>query len=157
MASILFVCLGNICRSPSAEAIFRTVVADAGLQDKITIDSAGTGAWHIGNPPDERAQKVGRRLGFDLSDLRGRQVSLEDFDNFDIIIPMDLSNRANLKRMAPDHFKGDISLMMSFVGQPDGEVPDPYYGDISDYENMYQLVLPAADGLLRHVRQKFEI
>jgi protein-tyrosine phosphatase len=153
MSSVLFVCLGNICRSPSAEAVFRALVEENNMGDTITIDSAGTAGWHTGNPPDDRAQLVGREHGFDLSDQRARRVTLQDFDDFEYLIAMDQSNLQHLQRMAPKNFKGSIALMLDFAGTKGEEVPDPYYGGIADYHLVFDLLKPAALGLLNHIRQ----
>lgn len=148
---VLFVCLGNICRSPSAEAVFRALVAERGHSSIIQTDSAGTGAWHVGNPPDERAQLVGRQYGYEMSDLRARQVMSEDFQEFDFILAMDNSNYRYLKRMRPDAGRAQLAMMMAFAGRPNEEVPDPYYGDLSDYETVFDMLKPAAEGLLDHI------
>jgi len=151
MIRVLFVCLGNICRSPSAEAVFRALVQERGFSAHIETDSAGTGAWHVGNPPDERAQLVGRKYGIEMSDLRARQATPEDFHVFDIILAMDHSNHENLKRMRPSNGRAELAMMMAFAGRPNEEVPDPYYGDLSDYETVFDMLKPAADGLLDHI------
>ncbi len=151
MTRVLFVCLGNICRSPSAEAVFRGLVRDRGLEGAIRTDSAGTGAWHVGNPPDERAQLVGRHYGYDMSDLRARKVEETDFTDFDYILAMDNSNYRNLKRMRPSTYDGTLAMMMDFAGRNGEEVPDPYYGDLSDYETVFDMLKPAAEGLLAHI------
>lgn len=153
MPSVLFVCLGNICRSPSAEAVFTALVHQEKLEKEILIDSAGTGAWHMGNPPDERAQQVGRELGFDLSNQRARQVAKADFQKFDYLIAMDKSNLQKLEQMAPRGFSGTLALMLDFAGGKGQEVPDPYYGGLDGYYHVYDLLKPAAKGLLDHIRE----
>ena len=153
MASVLFVCLGNICRSPSAEAVFASLVQQENLAETFKIDSAGTGAWHAGNPPDERAQQVGLALGYDLSQQRARQVMISDFHQFDYVIAMDKSNLQALERMAPPDFSGTLALMLDFAGGKGQEVPDPYYGGLDDYYHVYDLLKPAAKGLLEHIRE----
>ncbi len=153
MVSVLFVCLGNICRSPSAEAVFRNLVIESKLADHIAVDSAGTAGWHVGNSPDDRAQLVGREYGYDLSNQRARRVVLQDFDAFEYLVAMDQSNLEHLQRMAPKDFKGTIALMLDFTGAKGEEVPDPYYGGIADYHHVFDLLKPAASGLLRHIRQ----
>lgn len=152
MVKVLFVCLGNICRSPSAEAVFRALVKAEGLEGKISTDSAGTGAWHVGNSPDDRAQLVGKSRDIHMSDLRARQTTEQDFTAFDYILAMDQSNLANLKRMQPRNFEAKLALMLDFSTEHDGEVPDPYYGDLTDYEHVFDLLEPAAKGLLKHIR-----
>lgn len=157
MINVLFVCMGNICRSPTAEIIFRGQVRDAGLETEISIDSAGTGGWHEGNPPDDRAISLGNVMGFDMSHLRARQIQKEDFSNFDYILAMDKSNLYDLREMRPDSFHGHLSLLLDFGDGETGEVPDPYYGDRSDYDRVFELVEPAAKGLLTHIKSKYKI
>lgn len=152
MVKVLFVCFGNICRSPTAEAVFRDLVKSAGLGDFIHTDSAGTGAWHVGNPPDDRAQSVARGRNIQMADLRARQTHVDDFAAFDYILAMDDSNLTNLQRMKPANYTGHLSLMLDFSDQEGGEVPDPYYGDLSDYDRVFDLLIPAAEGLLDHIR-----
>lgn len=152
---VLFVCLGNICRSPMAEGVFRARVTEAGLADRIAIDSAGTGAWHIGKPPDARAVRIAGTHGYDLSALRARQVEAADFLRFDFIVAMDRSNREALLRMAPPARRDRISLLLEHAPQAGvQEVPDPYYGDESGFVRVLQLVETATDGLLAHVRER---
>lgn len=151
MVKVLFVCLGNICRSPSAEAVFRALVDAKGLASKIHTDSAGTGAWHVGNMPDERAQITGKARGITMSDLRARQVKPDDFDNFDYIIAMDNSNLTHLEQLKPASYKGRLELMLAYSEIQSGEVPDPYYGGMTDYEHVFDLLEPAATGLLNHI------
>ncbi len=116
---VLFVCLGNICRSPTAEGVFRSMLS---AEDAIETDSAGTGGWHIGNPPDPRAIEAAAVRGIDISDLRARQATPDDFQRFDLILAMDRSNLSDLKAMRPDGARADLRLMLR-----DAEVPDPYY------------------------------
>ncbi|WP_169546246.1 low molecular weight protein-tyrosine-phosphatase [Sneathiella aquimaris] len=151
MIQVLFVCLGNICRSPSAEAVFRDMVAAKNLENRIITDSAGTGAWHVGNPPDERAQLIGKTRNIQMSDLRARQVRSSDFEQFQYILAMDNDNYANLSRMKPDHFNGRLCKMLDFGASEETEVPDPYYGDLSDYEYVFDLLKPASEALLKHI------
>ncbi len=157
MLSVVFVCLGNICRSPSAEGVFQALVDAAGLTGKITVDSAGTGGWHVGEPPDARAQRVGKALGYDLSAQRARQFQTADFDKFDYVIAMDQSNFENLQRMVHGEFSGELGLMLDYAGRIGDEVPDPYYGEIEDYYHVFELLKPAAEGLLAHIRKKHTI
>ena len=144
--SILYVCLGNICRSPTAEGILRKLAGDRDL----VIDSAGTGAWHVGDPPDPRAIAEARQRGIDISGLRARQVQAEDFHRFDQILAMDRSNLRALERIRPSGSKADLRLCLSDasgLGQTD--VPDPYYD--GGFEQAYELIEAAAKGLLQRI------
>ena len=153
MVKILFVCMGNICRSPTAEGVFRQKVIDAGLQDKVHIDSAGTHAYHVGEPPDSRAQAAALKRGFDLSDQRARRVSPADFEEFDYVIAMDSSNAADLHAICPPGQEHKIKLFLEFGSQSDvTEVPDPYYGGSTGFERVLDLIEDAADGLLNEIR-----
>ncbi|WP_425416675.1 low molecular weight protein-tyrosine-phosphatase [Oricola indica] len=145
--SILFVCLGNICRSPLAEAVFRDIVETAGAARRFEIDSAGTGAWHVGNPPDPRSVEVGRRHGIDLSRLRARKVVGSDFDRFDLILGMDRSNVANLTAMAPASSRARIAEFHDFSTGTPRDVPDPYYGGDDGFEEVYRMIRAAAGSL----------
>jgi protein-tyrosine phosphatase len=145
--SVLFVCLGNICRSPLAEGAMRAAADQAGLA--VRIDSAGTGAWHSGEPPDPRAQEVAARDGVDISSLRARQVTARDFREFDHIIAMDLSNLANLRKLAPVDGRARLSLMLDHVpGQEGRPVADPYYGEDSGFDATWRDMKAGAQGLL---------
>lgn len=151
--SVLFVCLGNICRSPSAHGVFGAQVQRAGLSDKIHIDSAGTGSWHIGNPPDPRTLAAAARRGYDLSSLRARRVERQDFDKFDYIIAMDRQNLADLQRLQPPHFTGHLGLLLDLDASSEvAEVPDPYHLDEQEFEHVLDLVEAASAGLLEHIR-----
>ena len=151
---VLFVCMGNICRSPTAEAVFRNQVRAAGLQEAIAIDSAGTHDYHIGEPPDPRTRQAASRRGYDMSMLRGRQVSRSDFRKFDYVLAMDESNLSGLKRMRPQDFDGHLGLFLAFARHhAEREVPDPYYGGALGFENVLNMVEDAAQGLLEHIRQ----
>jgi protein-tyrosine phosphatase len=152
--SVCFVCLGNICRSPTAEAVMRQQVSDAKLAERILIDSAGTGDWHIGEAPDERAQRAAAQRGYDLSGLRGRQISRADFERFDLLIAMDDANVANLRRICPPSQRDKIRLLMEFVPQTDGrwpgerEVTDPYFGGAAGFEQVLDQCEAACRGLI---------
>jgi protein-tyrosine phosphatase len=149
---VLFVCLGNICRSPTAEGVFRHKVDAAGLASRIHIDSAGTGDWHIGHPPDRRAIAAARLRGYDLAALRARQVGSEDFARFDWILAMDHSNLRALDAMRPSHFAGHLGLFLDLapaLGR--SEVPDPYVGGIDDFAGVLDLIEPASDALLARI------
>lgn len=148
--SILFVCLGNICRSPLAEAALRAEVERLGLD--VTIDSAGTGAWHVGRSPDHRAQAVARRNGVDISHLRARQVSPEDFRRFDHIIALDAQNFADLMAMRPADATAELSLLLDHVPGREGEaVADPYYGEDEHFDITWEEVTLGARGLARRI------
>jgi len=153
--SVLFVCLGNICRSPTAEGVFRKLAADAGLIDRLYIDSAGTAGYHQGAPPDARAMAAASRRGFELSGLRARRVVAGDFERFDLILAMDQDNLADLQREAPDGARAELKLLLEFAadsGAPD--VPDPYYGGRNGFEQVLDLVSEACAGLLEDVRRR---
>jgi protein-tyrosine phosphatase len=146
---ILFVCLGNICRSPMAEGVFRRVAEEEGLIDRFEIDSAGLGDWHIGQAPDHRAQKAARSRGVDISDQSARQVVDEDFDRFDLLLVMDRSNFAELKARAPHEARAKIRPFLDFaphVGTRD--VPDPFFGGAEGFDRALDLIEAAARGLL---------
>lgn len=152
--SVLFVCMGNICRSPTAEGVFRKLVADAELTDRILTDSAGTHAYHRGEPPDRRAIAAALRRGIDMSDIRARRVQDADFERFDLILAMDKLNLVTLQDRAGDSVDR-IQLLMEFSElSPGGEVPDPYYGGAAGFERVLDLVETAASGLLNHLRTR---
>lgn len=152
---VLFVCLGNICRSPIAEAVFRARVRAAGLAAQVIVDSAGTGAWHVGKPPDSRAIRMGHARGFDLAGLRARQVAPADLATFDFVLAMDRSNRDALLSMAAPAHRDRIALLLDHAPHTGlREVSDPYYGDDSDFAQVLDLVEAAADGLLLAVRER---
>jgi len=151
---ILFVCLGNICRSPTAQGVFRRKAEQAGLSDAIATDSAGTAHWHVGKSPDSRSSQVAASRGVDISDLRARQVSPEDFHAFDYVLAMDHSNLSDLQAMAPADCKASVGLFLSYrSGGETDEVPDPYYGGASGFETVLDLIEDASDGLLADVRR----
>ncbi|MBM3359604.1 MAG: low molecular weight phosphotyrosine protein phosphatase [Betaproteobacteria bacterium] len=152
---VLFVCMGNICRSPMAEGVFRHYTAQAGLDARVVADSAGTHDYHIGEPPDPRAQRAASRRGYDLSTLRGRQVSRRDFSEFDYLLAMDEVNFGELKRLCPAEHAHKLRLLMDYAAEPAArEVPDPYYGGPQGFERVLDLVEQAAQGLLRHLRRE---
>lgn len=139
-ASVLFVCLGNICRSPLAEGVFRAAIAPTALATSITADSAGTGGWHTGDMPDSRSVEVAKRFGVDISMQRARQVVAEDFERFDLILAMDRSNEATLKARAPRARHDRIHLFMDFTLGRRIDVPDPYYGGRDGFEDVYHML-----------------
>lgn len=146
---ILFVCLGNICRSPTAEAVFRARALEAGL-DRIVIDSAGMGDWHVGNPPDPRAIRHAARRGYDLTTLRARQFVREDFARFDRIYAMDTPVLDDIASMRPRHYAGRLALFLDVAPHlRTREVPDPYQGGPDGFEHVLDLVEAASDALVR--------
>ena len=153
--SVLFVCMGNICRSPTAEAVFRARAEEAGLAQRILIDSAGTHDYHIGNPPDARTQQAAKLRGYDLSRLRGRQVSKADFARFDYILAMDHPNLVMLYHKCPSELHQRLGLFMDYARQHDElEVPDPYHGGAEGFVQVLDMVEDAAQGLLQHIQQR---
>jgi protein-tyrosine phosphatase len=156
--SVLFVCMGNICRSPTAEGVFRHAVASEGLKQKILADSAGTHGYHLGQPPDHRAQLAAARRGYDLANMRARQVTGQDFVEFDYILAMDLDNLSELKRLAPAQYHGKFCLFMDYSSARRGEeVPDPYYGGAQGFEVVLDMAEDAAAGLLQHIKMKLGV
>lgn len=152
--SVLFVCMGNICRSPTAEGVFRHYVTEAGLADFFEIDSAGTHAYHVGEPPDKRAQEAAARRGFSLADIRARRVAPEDFQRFHHIIAMDEDNLAMLHEQAEGGHRDKIRLFLEFSSGAETEVPDPYYGGATGFERVLDLVEDASRGLLEVLRKR---
>jgi protein-tyrosine phosphatase len=150
--SILFVCLGNICRSPIAEGVFRHVAQKAGILDSLIIDSAGLGSWHVGHPPDQRAQDALASRGISIADLRARQVTPEDFETFDLILAMDKANRKGLQKLAPKHAQDKITLFLDCAPNLSvHEIPDPFFGGTEGFDYVVQLVDAASRGLLRRI------
>jgi len=153
LVKILFVCLGNICRSPTAEGVFRALVEREGLTDQISIDSAGVGSWHVGQSPDPRATAAARERGIDLSTQRARQVKAQDFDRFDYVIAMDSENRRDLKGICPAGGEDRLHKFLQFA--PDlgiADVPDPYYGGDGGFDTVLDLIEAASAGLLDDIR-----
>lgn len=149
MTSILFVCLGNICRSPIAEGVFRARANAAGIADRFDIDSAGCGGWHAGDPPDRRSIVVAERHGVAIHEQCARQITSDDFHRFDLILGLDRDNVAHLKRMRPHHAKARVALYLEEALGTPKDVPDPYYGDIRDFEAVFRLCEKASDALLK--------
>jgi protein-tyrosine phosphatase len=152
---VLFVCLGNICRSPTAEGVMRALVREAGLENRIELDSAGTGAWHIGEPPDRRARNAALERGVVLEGA-ARQIERGDFAEFDLIVAMDRSNVEELRRIAPDDAaRAKIRLLRELDPSPDGEldVPDPYHGGVRGFDDVFDLVQSACAALLAQLRE----
>jgi protein-tyrosine phosphatase len=146
--SVLFVCMGNICRSPTAEGVFRHHVNERGLGDRIVADSAGTHAYHVGEPPDRRAIAAAERRGISLAEISARRVSDSDFEEFDHIIAMDEGNLQHLLDQAPEEHRPKVQLFLSFASVDETEVPDPYYGGTAGFERALDLIDEASRGLL---------
>jgi protein-tyrosine phosphatase len=145
---LLFVCLGNICRSPAAEAVFANLAAEAGVTDAFEVDSAGTGAWHVGEPADPRMRRAATRRGISISSI-ARQFTPDDFDEFDLVLAMDGSNLETLARMAPEAKREKLVLFRDFDPDAAGEdVPDPYYGGPRGFDEVLDIVTRAGEGLL---------
>ncbi|MCW8926079.1 MAG: low molecular weight phosphotyrosine protein phosphatase [Xanthomonadales bacterium] len=152
MINILFICMGNICRSPSAEGFFARALSDSPYADRVSVDSAGTHGYHVGQPPDSRAVETAQGFGVDISGLRARKVSVEDFERFDLIVAMDHDNLADLKARQPANSKARLVSMMDYHPDPHpDEVPDPYYGGMTGFNYMCELLDAATRGLLEEV------
>ena len=146
--------MGNICRSPTAQGVFRDLVKQVGLSEHILTDSAGTIGYHAGEPPDRRARATAARRGVDLSDLRARKALAEDFESFDYLIAMDRANYSDLLALCPPGFEERLHLFLDFAPQrPEDEVPDPYYGGAAGFDRVFDLVEEASRGLLRHIQE----
>ena len=158
MVKVLFVCLGNICRSPTAEGVFTALIHRERLSDLVSIDSAGTGAWHVGDQPDRRAQAAAKTRGYDLSTQRARQIKETDFWDFDYVIAMDSQNHSDLSMMAPTSVQDRISMFLSFAAEKGiRDVPDPYYGGPDGFDHVLDLVEAASLGLLQDIRKRLLI
>jgi len=154
MVRVLFVCMGNICRSPTAEGVFRAMVERAGLLERIDIDSAGTHAYHVGEPPDRRAQAAARQRGIELGGLRGRQTTRADIEQFDYVLAMDEENYDNLVAICPPGREERIRLFLDFApDRPERSVPDPYFGGDAGFERVLDMIEEASQGLLAHLRR----
>lgn len=160
MTGVLFVCMGNICRSPMAEGVFRKLALDAGISESprtgLIIDSAGTTGYHAGDAPDPRGRAVAARHQIDMSGFRARRVECHDFDHFDMVLGMDTENLRNMAKICPPGREERMKRFLDFApGIPFADLPDPYYGDEQDFERCYELVHEAATGLLEHVINEF--
>lgn len=155
---VLFVCLGNICRSPTAEGVFRALVEDAGLSDRIHVDSAGTAAYHVGEPPDARSVAHARERGYDLTPLRARRAVAADFERFDLVLAMDESNHRNLASICPPVRRDRLRMCLEFARDAGKltDVPDPYSGGDAGFEHVLDLLEDACQGLLDECRSRLE-
>ena len=152
MVRVLFICLGNICRSPTGQGVFQDLVDRKDLNNRITIDSAGTAAYHIGEPPDPRSQAAASLRGFDISDQRARRVEVKDFEKFDYLLAMDAANKETLMRLCPPGSEHKVHLMMDFgEGTKGQDVPDPYYVGGEGFEVVLDLIENASNGLLEEI------
>lgn len=150
---VLFVCLGNICRSPTAEAVFRSLVRDAGLDGLVEIDSCGTAGYHVGDSSDSRSQAAARGRGYDMSPLRGRQVQNSDFKTFDYILAMDNANLRDLQVRCPEPYQSKLGLFLTYAStHSEREVPDPYYGGEGGFAHVLDLVEDASSGLIEEIK-----
>lgn len=155
MTRILFVCMGNICRSPSAEGVFRHILSEQPQNIEVHVDSAGTHAYHVGEPPDPRAQSAALRRGVDLSSIRARKVNANDFESFDLILAMDQLNLVTLLEMCPQEHARKVALFLDYhEEQEHKDVPDPYYGGGTGFEHVLDLVEAASHGLLAELARK---
>lgn len=153
MIKVLFVCTGNICRSPTAEGVFRDLVVREGLGDLVAADSAAVAGYHVGEPPDPRSVRAAARRGVDISGQRARRVTAADFAEFDLILAMDRGHLRSLKAMAPAGVKAEVGMFLAYgQGLHHDEVPDPYYGEGRGFEDVLDMVETASQGLLEHIR-----
>lgn len=152
--SVLFVCLGNICRSAMAEGLLRAWATGEGLASVLDIDSAGTGSWHVGNPPDRRAQKATQSRGIDISRQKARQIRASDVERFDYILAMDKQNLGDVARLAGANYEGTLRLFLDFAPEMKGaEVPDPYYGGEDGFNQVLEMLDAGCIGFLNHLRR----
>lgn len=154
MIRVLFVCLGNICRSPTAEGVLRARLAAAGLDAQVEVDSCGIGDWHVGKAPDRRAREAARQRGIDIDALRARTLDAEDFRCFDYILAMDHDNLAAIQAQCSTDCSARIGLFLDFAGRPGEAVPDPYYGGNEGFAKVFELVEAASDGLVAELQEK---
>jgi protein-tyrosine phosphatase len=157
MIKVLFVCSGNICRSPMAEGVLQALAARNGIDDCIAVDSAGTNGYHIGEPPDRRAQATARARGYDLSEQRARRVAAVDFDTFDYIVGLDRGHMRQLGALCPPGREDRLHLLMAFAGDRGGDVPDPYYGGGNGFEHALDLIERGIAGLFSSIRESHPV
>ena len=158
MVRVLFVCMGNICRSPTAQGVFAHLVESQGLTSLIQVDSAGTHAYHEGEPPDVRATQAAKKRSIDLGVQRARRVTEDDFLDFDYVLAMDRSNYDNLISLCPPEHQSKLHLFLEFAtGLTEDEVPDPYYGGITGFERVLDMIETASQGLLVEIRQQHRL
>jgi len=150
--AVLFVCTGNICRSPTAEVVLRDKVEEAAAGLDVEVDSAGTHDYHVGAPPDDRTQEHAKKRGYDLSPLRARQLAAQDFERFDLVLAMDDNNLAHARRLCPPGQRHRLKLLMDYAAKHGRVVPDPYYGGPDDFETVLDLVEVACDALIAELR-----
>jgi protein-tyrosine phosphatase len=151
---ILFVCLGNICRSPLAEAVMKHKLEMAGLSQHVTVDSCGTANFHVGEPPDDRTISVAQRNGIAITHI-GRELQRKDLDDFDLVLAMDRSIMRHINVLGKGRGKADVRLFRTFDNVPDNyEVPDPWYGDDSDFDKVFTIINRTCDGILAYIQQK---
>lgn len=151
---VLFVCLGNICRSPSAEGVFRARLERAGITDRVEVDSCGIGHWHVGKAPDARAQAAARQRGIDIAGLRARTLDAEDYRRFDYILAMDHDNLAEVEARKPADCRAQTELFLRYAGRPGEAVPDPYFGGDEGFERVLDLIESASDGLIVEIQRR---
>lgn len=148
MTRVLFVCLGNICRSPTAEGVFQQALDRAGLSKRVEINSCGVGSWHVGKAPDPRAQAAALRRGIDISHLRARQLKTSDFLEFDYVLGMDSDNLAAMQALKPADSQAKVGLLLEYAGLANTDVPDPYYGGEAGFEQVLDMIEQASTGLI---------
>jgi protein-tyrosine phosphatase len=157
MVRVLFVCLGNICRSPMAQGAFERALKHHDIALEFEVDSAGTSDWHVGEMPDKRAIQCAKKAGIDISTQRARQIKKSDFETFDYIMAMDASNHAKLAAIQTENSKAKLALFLNYQNQfAEKEVPDPYFGGDQGFEHVLELVTAASEGLLLDIQQRFQ-
>ncbi|MCC9621558.1 low molecular weight phosphotyrosine protein phosphatase [Thalassospira sp. MA62] len=158
MIKVLFVCTGNICRSPTADGVFRHFVAQTGLSDKIDVDSCGLSAYHVGELPDPRSREMAQSRGYDLSDIRSRKIKPGDYESFDYVLAMDEGHLRDMRRQASGHSQSKIELFLDYHPARSGQsVPDPYYGGPNGFVDVFEMIEETSHSLLEHIRTKHGI